>query len=967
MSEIVAEDYQKQLEEQVRALLDVIQSVALGDLDVTVEVPEGIEAISELAIGVEMMVDDLREMMIEQERARAEIEAGRQQLESALQEVLAAQQRYLHSEWAEYTAREEIASGYFRQEEEEGPTSDAWLPAMDEAVARGETVAAGDAQETASLAVPIKLYDEVFGAIGFRRKGGEPWDPELVAAAEAVVEQVGWALESQRLFDEEKQARALLDMRVEELDCLNDIGRKIDEGPPVHEFLQWVVQRIPTAMQFPSLAVVAISFNGDTYGQAEALTLPRQIVQGLRIAGEEVGRICIAYREPRDFLDEESALLGDISRRVAGYIENRRLFDQTQMALAETEEALAEAQALYDATRMVAALAGLDETLQAVVEGVARALPADQVALYALDMEQKEVTHFIGSTVQEDDPHTAGASRLPPVTHLSFDQLWDGLTGWVLREGEAALSPKGKPDPREGPEQQERRTRHQVGSLIVAPMRYGDEILGTLTAINHVDSPNFGQRDVDLMVAMGSQAAVALENARLFEEARSRARQEMVLNQVSQALAACQDVEGVLDQMYEGAKRLLGEGGYGASPADKLLTGFYITLYDPDSQEIAVALQVIDGEVQKPWTPVPRRGGLTEHLIQSRQPLRLSDRPTERLKEMGVAPLPLMADRTSASWLGVPITLGDQVLGTMVALDYERERAFDERTEELMVSLANRAALALQNVRLLAETRAALEEVEAAHRSYLRQGWQEYLRQQALLEQSAFVYDEASAHVEGARPGQREKGVPVPGFWRREMEQALAGSAQRTPSDTEPGGDSPPTDGSPSGLAVPISLRGQTFGVLGVEALPDGRQWTEEDRALIEAVSEQLAQTLESARLFSETQRRAERERIVGEITAKIRASTDIHDILETTAVELGRVLGTSRTLVKLTADEDAGDDDSAAGEPLAGGAGPMAKLLAGSQDAADGDTTTDEYSTGQSLLTGAPDGGAPEGGDNDE
>ena len=103
-----------------------------------------------------------------------------------------------------------------------------------------------------------------------------------------------------------------------------------------------------------------------------------------------------------------------------------------------------------------------------------------------------------------------------------------------------------------------------------------------------------------------------------------------------------------------------------------------------------------------------------------------------------------------------------------------------------------------------------------------------------------------------------------------------------------------------AGVAVPIKLRGQTLGVMGVETDAGDRQWTEEEIALLAEISQQLGQALESARLFADTERSAERERLVGEITAKIRASTDVRDILRTTAEELGQVLGTSRAMVKL-------------------------------------------------------------------
>ncbi|MGD9048605.1 MAG: hypothetical protein PVF77_11170, partial [Anaerolineae bacterium] len=97
------------------------------------------------------------------------------------------------------------------------------------------------------------------------------------------------------------------------------------------------------------------------------------------------------------------------------------------------------------------------------------------------------------------------------------------------------------------------------------------------------------------------------------------------------------------------------------------------------------------------------------------------------------------------------------------------------------------------------------------------------------------------------------------------------------------------------------------------------RQWTEDEIALVESISEQLGQALESARLFADTQRGAERERLIGEITAKIRASTDMKAILETTAAELGQVLGTSRALVRLTTGQPGAGQQEQTSEPADG------------------------------------------------
>jgi GAF domain-containing protein len=273
--------------------------------------------------------------------------------------------------------------------------------------------------------------------------------------------------------------------------------------------------------------------------------------------------------------------------------------------------------------------------------------------------------------------------------------------------------------------------------------------------------------------------------------------------------------------------------------------------------------------------------------------LLLPDQVLQRVKEIGIAPERLDQDRVLESWLGAPIILGDKVWGAMEVLDYTTPRTYDEHSRDLLVALANQTAIALQNVHLFAQTQAALEEAEATDRAYVRRAWQEHLQQGELLERSGFTYDRT-------RTQQREAWKPTPDLWRPEIERAVQAGSHVVASDDGGGRER-------SGLAIPITVRGQTIGVLGVEALAGDRQWTEDDLALMEAVSDQLGQTLETARLFADTQRRAERERLIGEITARIRASTDMEDILKTAARELGLALGTSRALVRVGLEDENG------------------------------------------------------------
>ena len=77
-------------------------------------------------------------------------------------------------------------------------------------------------------------------------------------------------------------------------------------------------------------------------------------------------------------------------------------------------------------------------------------------------------------------------------------------------------------------------------------------------------------------------------------------------------------------------------------------------------------------------------------------------------------------------------------------------------------------------------------------------------------------------------------------------------------------------------------------------------QWTDEEVALIEAVSEQMSLAIENARLFEETQRNAWRDRIVSESTAQVWSSSEIEDVLKTAVTQLGDKLRASEVVIRL-------------------------------------------------------------------
>lgn len=118
------------------------------------------------------------------------------------------------------------------------------------------------------------------------------------------------------------ETAAMLEKRVQELNCLNDIGHMVDRRPELGQFFEWVTERIPAAFQHPETCIAAVEYQGRVYGNEAAVNSPSKIVNGLRIGGELVGWLHVAYTEARHFIDAESALMGAIVSRMSGYLEN---------------------------------------------------------------------------------------------------------------------------------------------------------------------------------------------------------------------------------------------------------------------------------------------------------------------------------------------------------------------------------------------------------------------------------------------------------------------------------------------------------------------------------------------------------------------------------------------------------------------------------------------------------------------
>ncbi len=214
------------------------------------------------------------------------------------------------------------------------------------------------------------------------------------------------------------------------------------------------------------------------------------------------GVTIVSFDRVHHFTEDELRVLHLFADQAAVALKNARLF-------AESRTALHNMQALYQVSQASISYDHLADLLAGILNLVVETMDADRVLLLALDYPRRQITHYL-----------KGGPGADVLFKDSFDELMDGLTGWVLRNGETAISPAGGADPRESPRLQERRTLTGGGSLVVAPIQSHGSILGTITIINAIGQREFTPEDAALLGTIANQTAIAIENANLIEDLR---------------------------------------------------------------------------------------------------------------------------------------------------------------------------------------------------------------------------------------------------------------------------------------------------------------------------------------------------------------------------------------------------------------------------------------------------------------
>lgn len=414
-----------------------------------------------------------------------------------------------------------------------------------------------------------------------------------------------------------------------------------------------------------------------------ALSLP------LIVKGQVVGGFSVCDVLGRVYTDEDLRLAQTFADQAAVALENARL-------LQEAEERRRESVALGRVSQTLAQSLHPVVVAQRVVDSVRELLGVMSAFVYRVapatgDLEE---TARSGQWPRLDRPlrHPAGTGAVG----LAVAERRPVVSRDVLRDSRLTLAPEARAILEASP----------IRAVLAVPLTVKERVIGAL-ALFDGDGRAFTTEDGRLAQAFADQAAVALENARLYTDAERRRAESDTLAGLVRTISATLDLESVLRHVAAAARELCGSDIA------------HILLRDPESDTMFARFGVgfTSGTLEHPRI---RRGkGAGGIAWATGRPFQTSDRPgdprvrdaySEAVEREGVI-----------ATLVVPIWITGQVEGLLYVSNRSR-RVFTERDESVLIRLADHAAIAIQNATLFSRLQGLsgrLMEVQESERRHL--------------------------------------------------------------------------------------------------------------------------------------------------------------------------------------------------------------------------------------------------------
>lgn len=246
------------------------------------------------------------------------------------------------------------------------------------------------------------------------------------------------------------------------------------------------------------------------------------------------------------------------------------------------------------------------------------------------------------------------------------------------------------------------KTVSQTDTALALAFQTSPSEWATLQVTDETSSRKWTDEDQLLVRQVTDQLSLALENARLFKETQSRAEDMAVLNEMGTELSTKLDPKAISEVVYKYTSRLMDT------------RNFYVALYDENKGEKSYPIAYEDGKPIELGTSKVTGRGFTDHIIHNKKVIFAPSDVESHRKALGIDFVPLSDDDTpSQAWLGVPMLVGDRVLGVISVQSVDTPNQYDDQDRDILIAIASQTAIAVENARLFQESQRRAQEMSA--------------------------------------------------------------------------------------------------------------------------------------------------------------------------------------------------------------------------------------------------------------
>ncbi|HZQ10826.1 MAG TPA: GAF domain-containing protein, partial [Anaerolineae bacterium] len=461
---------------------------------------------------------------------------------------------------------------------------------------------------------------------------------------------------------------------------------------------------------------------------------------------------------------------------------------------------------------------------------------------------------------------------------VDVDQLGNLITR-TLRLGRGFILHDARTSSQLAPEMRE---AVQPEACLAVPIMKERDVIGVLLLSDRQDAQRFGEPDLARAAIVASQAGLAISNARLYQEAQRRAKEQSSLYEIGLAISSTLDLNEQLRIIYDQVAKHF------------QLIGFDIALCE-DQDRLNFALFIDQGKQLEPFTMPISQAGFAGYVVSSRRALVIDD-IRRQWDSLPVKPGEHGQPQETASYIGIPLMIKSEAIGVM-ALQRAPVEPFTPDEQRFLFSLAQQVAFAVDNARLHQQSKRS-----GAQQSLLYQASRRIagaLNLDTLLKAIVDALSQdfgyravqvllVDSDLSELRPAAVSADIAnLLGSYRVPIGKGLIGLAAQlgqTQLANETAKDErfstvemwhPATK-----VAVPIKSGGRVIGVLNVESL-ENHVFATDDVRMFEAIADQLAVAIENAKLYTSAQERLARINALQNIELSILSAVNLNDRLD--------------------------------------------------------------------------------------